>query len=152
MSDNAQILAQLSQLGSPQNQFPDFLTDPSRGPRLIAGLNTLDPAQTGFPSPAVFAAVQGLCRICESLLAHVLEKYGANERVRNRAPAEKLLALLRSGPVNDRKSLNRVIATFYDDWPYAAHWRRDLYRIPQGGVTVMALVFGGMHETARLDG
>ena len=146
MSDNAQILAHLSQLGTPQNQFADFLTDPSRGARLLNGLATLDPTDTAYSSADVFAAVQGLSRICDGLLAHLLEKHGGQERIRNRAPAEKLLALLRAGPVNDRKSLNRLIGTFYDDWPYAAHWRRDLYRIPQGGITAMALIFGGMQK------
>jgi hypothetical protein len=143
---NAEILAHLAQLGAPQNQFADFLSDASRGPRLITGLNSLDPTDTAYASPVVFAAVQGLSRMCDGLLDHLLEKYGSHERIRNRAPAEKLLALLRAGPVNDRKSLNRIIGTFYDEWPYAAHWRRDLYRIPQGGLTVAALVFGGMQK------
>ena len=94
--------------------------------------------------------MQGLCRLTEGMLTHLLEKYGGNERVKNRAPAQALLDLLKSGPVNDRKSLNRIIGTFYDDWPYAAHWRRDLYRIPQGGVTVVALVFGGLQKLRDL--
>ena len=56
------------------------------------------------------------------------------------------LLLLRSGPVTDRKSLNRIIGTFYLDWPYAAHWRRDLYRIPAANVTVTGLVFCGLQK------
>jgi hypothetical protein len=148
--ENAAILSNLAALGSPSNQFEDFLTAPDRGLRLLAGLQAFDPGQTGFRSQDVYAAVQGICRIAEPLLAHLLEKYQSNERIKNHEPGKKLLALLRAGAVVDRKSLNRVIATFYDDWPYAAHWRRDLYRIPQGGLTVMGLVFGGLQKLRDL--
>jgi hypothetical protein len=150
VSDNAEILAQLAILGTPQNRFDDFLLDPPRGLKLLNGLQAFDASQSGFRNQDIFAAVQGLCRISESLLAHVLEKYGNNERIKNRAATEKLLSLLRAGPVNDRKSLNRIIGTFYDDWPYAAHWRRDLYRIPQGGLTVMGLIYGGVQKLRDL--
>jgi len=148
--DNAQILAQLTALGTPGNTFEDFLANSERGLRLLAGLQAFDPGQTGFRTQDVYAAAQGLCRIAEPLLNHLLEKFQSNERIKNREPASKLLALLRAGALVDRKSLNRVIATFYDDWPYAAHWRRDLYRIPQGGVTVMSLVFGGLQKLRDL--
>ena len=147
--DNAQILAQLTALGSPGNTFEDFLLAPERGLRLMGGLQAFDAGQTGFRTQDVYAAAQGLCRIAEPLLNHLLEKF-QNERIKNREPAKKVLALLRAGALVDRKSLNRVIATFYDDWPYAAHWRRDLYRIPQGGVTVMGLVFGGLQKLRDL--
>ena len=148
--DNAIILPQLAILGTPQNRIDDFLADPSRGLKLLNGLQTFDPGQTGYRNEDVYAAVQGLCRLAEGLLSHLIEKYGSNERVKNRAAAQALLDLLKAGPVNDRKTLNRIIGTFYDDWPYAAHWRRDLYRIPQGGVTVMALIFGGLQKLRDL--
>jgi hypothetical protein len=148
--DNAKILSNLAALGSPGNKFEDFLSQPDRGLRLLAGLQAFDPGQTGFRNEDVYAAAQGLCRIAEPLLAHLLEKYQSNERIKNQEPGKKLLALLRSGPLVDRKSLNRVIATFYDDWPYAAHWRRDLYRIPQGGLTIMGLIFGGLQKLRDL--
>ncbi len=149
-NDNAFILPQLATLGTPQNRFDDFLADPARGNKLVNGLHIFDPGQTGYRNEDIYAAVQGVCRLTEGLLAHLLEKYGGNERVKNRVPAQALLDLLKSGPVNDRKTLNRLIGTFYDDWPYAAHWRRDLYRIPQGGVTVVALVFGGLQKLRDL--
>ena len=143
---NGQILGQLKLLGTPENAFVDFLADPERGLKLLNGLQALDAAQPNFSSADMFAAAPGLCRMTDALLAHLLAKFGSHDRIRNVAPARKLLAQLRSGPVNDRKSLNRIIGMFYDDWPYAAHWRRDLYRIPQGGLTVAALVFGGLQK------
>ena len=146
MSDNAQILAQLAILGTPQNRFEDYLADPARGARLVHGLNAFDASDTSCRNEDTFLAVQGLCRLSEALLAHLLEKFGSNDRLKNRVAGEKLLALLRAGPVTDRKSLNRIIGTFYDEWPYAAHWRRDLYRIPQAGLTVMGLVYGGVQK------
>ena len=147
---NGQILAQLALLGTEDNRFADFLADPERGAKLVHGLDALDPGQTGFRSEDIFAAAQGLCRLAEGLLAHLIEKYKGQERIKNLLASGKLLLLLRSGAVNDHKSLNRILATFYDDWPYAAHWRRDLYRIPAGGVTVMALVFGGLQKLRDL--
>jgi hypothetical protein len=147
---NAHILPQLAILGTPQNQFEDFLADEERGLKLLNGLQAFDPGATGFRNQDIYAAVQGLARITEGLLTHLLEKYGSNERIKNRGPARDLLELLKSGPINDRKSLNRIIGTFYDDWPYAAHWRRDIYRIPQGGLTVMALIYGGIQKLRDL--
>lgn len=147
---NAQILAQLAVLGSEQNRLDDFLADPERGAKLIAGLNALDLEQTGFRSEDVYAAAQGLCRLTEALLSHQIDKHRGQERIKNLLASGKLLNLLRSGPVTDRKSLNLIIGTFYDDWPYAAHWRRDLYRIPAGGLTVMHLVFGGLQKLRDL--
>lgn len=148
--DNAQILARLATLGTPGNTFEDLLSEPERGLRLLGGLQSFDPGHTGFRNQDIYAAAQGICRIAEPLLSHLLDKFQSNERIKNREPGKKLLALLRTGPLVDRKALNRVIATFYDDWPYAAHWRRDLYRIPQGGVTVMGLIFGGLQKLRDL--
>lgn len=147
---NAQILASLAQLGTPQNQFNDFVLDPIRGSRLMNGLLALDPGQTNFKAEDVYAAVQGLGRLTEALLAHLIEKHKGQDRIKNFIASGKLLLLLRAGPVTDRKSLNRIIATFYDDWPYAAHWRRDLYRIPAANMTVMGLVFCGLQKLRDL--
>ena len=148
--DNAHILAALAQLGTPQNTFEDYLGDPNRSWKLLQGLHQFEPGETGFKNEFVFAAAEGLRRLSEALLAHLIEKYKDQPRIKNYGPSGKLLLTLRSGAINDRKSLNRVIATFYDDWPYAAHWRRDLYRIPAGGLTVMALIFGGMQKLRDL--
>lgn len=147
---NAQIIASLAQLGTSQNLFEDFVLDPARGTRLMNGLQALDPGETNFRPEDVYAAVQGLCRLAEALLSHLIEKHKGQERIKNFMASGKLLLLLRGGPVTDRKSLNRIIATFYDDWPYAAHWRRDLYRIPAANLTVMGLVFCGLQKLRDL--
>ncbi|HYG75317.1 MAG TPA: hypothetical protein VEK08_09975 [Planctomycetota bacterium] len=147
---NASILAQLAMLGTEQNRFDDFLLDPQRGTKLMQALLELDPGQTGFRHEDVLAAAQGLCRLSEALLAHLIEKYKGQERIKNLMESGKLLLQLRSGPVIDRKSLNRIIGTFYLDWPYAAHWRRDLYRIPAGNITIMGLIYFGLQKLRDL--
>ncbi len=147
---NADILAQLSVLGSEQNQLPDFLADPSRGVKLLQALTAFDSGTTGFKAEDVYAAANGLGRLTEALLGHLIVKYRTNERVKNLIQSGNLLLQLRSGPALDRKALNRAIGTFYLDWPYAAHWRRDVYRIPEGGLTVFGLVFGGMQKLRDL--
>jgi len=88
--------------------------------------------------------------LTEALLDHLIAKYKGNDRVKNVIPSGNLLLQLRAGPALDRKSLNRAIGTFYLDWPYAAHWRRDLYRIPEGGLTVFGLVYGGLQKLRDL--
>jgi hypothetical protein len=145
-NDNAVILANLALLGAGQNRLEDFIIDPSRGMKLINGLHALDASHANFRSEDLFAAVQGLSRLSESLLAHLIDKYQGQERIKNFMASGNLLLALRSGPVIDRKSLNRIIGTFYLDWPYAAHWRRDLYRIPVANLTMMDLVFGGLQK------
>ena len=147
---NAQILAQLALLGTEQNRLDDFLLSPERGVKLAQGLQAFDPATTGFSSEDVYAAAQGLSRMAEALLAHLIEKHKGNERIKNLMASGKLLLQLRSGPLIDRKSMNRIIGTFYLDWPYAAHWRRDIYRTPEGGMTVMALIFSGLQALRDL--
>jgi len=147
---NADILAQLALLGTPENELKDFLTDEQRGLKLLAGLQALDPGQTGFRSEDVYAAAQGLARLTESLLRHLIEKYNGHQRIKNLDASGKLLLALSPGGVIDRKTLNRILGTFYLDWPYAAHWRRDLYRIPVAALTVMALVFGGLQKLRDL--
>jgi hypothetical protein len=147
---NAQILAQLALLGAPENRLEDFILNPERGPKLINGLNALDPSVTGFKNEDIYSAAQGLCRLTEALLSHLIEKYKDQDRVKNLMASGKLLLQFKSGPIIDHKSLNRVISTFYLDWPYAAHWRRDLYRIPEAGLTVTALVFGGLQKLRDL--
>jgi hypothetical protein len=144
--DNAMILAQLAILGTEKNRFEDFLAEPERSLKLLAGLHQFDPSATGFKHEFVFNAAEGLRFITEALLAHLIEKYRDQPRVKNLGPGGNLLLTLRSGAINDRKTLNRIIAVFYDEWPYAAHWRRDLYRIPAGGLTVTALIFGGLQK------
>ncbi len=148
--ENARILAQLAALGAAPNGFGDFLADPERGAKLLHALQEFDPSKTGFRNEDLFAAAEGLRRLCESLLAHLIEKYRHQERIRNIGPGGRLLTQLRAGPAVDRRSLNRTIGTFYDDWPYAAHWRRDLYRLPAAGLTVFALIFGGMQKLRDL--
>ena len=147
---NAQIIAQLALLGATDNRLQHFSEEPERGVKLMQALILLNPGETGFKSEDVYAAVQGLCRLTEELLTHLLEKYKGHDRIKNLMPSGKLLLLLRGGPVVDRKSLNRLLGTFYDDWPYAAHWRRDIYRTPAAGLTVTGLVFGGLQKLRDL--
>lgn len=147
---NAQILAQLALLGSTENRLDQFIAEPERGQKLITGLQLFDPGETGFKTEDVYAAIQGLCKLTDELLAHLMEKHKGQERVKNLMASGKLLLILRSGPVVDRKTLNRLLGTFYDDWPYAAHWRRDIYRIPVAGLTVTSLVFGGLQKLRDL--
>jgi len=137
-------------LGTDDNRFGDYLLDSARGTKLMQGLLVLDPGQTGFKHEDIFAAAQGLCRMAESLLAHLIEQNKGQERIKNVMASGKLLLLLKSGAVVDRKGLNKILGTFYLDWPYAAHWRRDLYRIPAANLTVMALVFGGLQKLRDL--
>ena len=147
---NAEILAQLALLNTPGNRLDDFLLDPSRGLKLMQALQAFDPGTTGFKSEDIYAAAHGLSRLTEALLDHLIAKFKSNERIKNFISSGNLLLTLRAGPAMDRKALNRVIGTFYLDWPYAAHWRRDLYRIPEGGLTVFGLVFGGMQKLRDL--
>lgn len=147
---NAQILASLAQLGTHQNLLEDFILDPERGTRLMNGLQALDPGQTNFRAEDVYAAAQGLCRMSEAVLAHLIDKYKGQDRIKNFMQNGKLLLLLRAGSCTDRKTLNRIVSTFYLDWPYAAHWRRDLYRIPVANVTVMGLIFNGLQKLRDL--
>ena len=146
LKTNAEILAQLTLLGTGENRFEDFLAQPERGAKLLVALQTFDPGCTGFQSADLYAAAQGLCRLCEALLAHLIERYKGQARIKNLTASGKLLSLMRSGAAIDRKTLNRMLGTFYVDWPYAAHWRRDLYRIPAGGLTVMGLVYSGLQK------
>jgi hypothetical protein len=148
--ENAQILAQLAVLGTGENRFEDFLKDPSRAEKLHAGLARFDPSVLGFKNEDIFAAAEGLKRLTEGLLTYLIDKYKDQDRIKNFLQSGKLLLLLRSGPVIDRRSLNRIIGTFYDEWPYAAHWRRDLYRTPEGGLTVTLLIYGGMQRLRDL--
>ncbi|MEI6234018.1 MAG: hypothetical protein WCT04_13260 [Planctomycetota bacterium] len=150
MRTNADILAQLALLGTEQNRLEDFLLDPSRGVKLMQALVAFDPGATGFKTDHVYAAAHGISRLTEALLDHLIAKYKGNDRVKNVIPSGNLLLQLRAGPALDRKSLNRAIGTFYLDWPYAAHWRRDLYRIPEGGLTVFGLVYGGLQKLRDL--
>ncbi len=147
---NADILAQLTLLGAEHNRLTDFLADPARGVKLMQALTAFDPGTTGFKAEDVYAAAHGLARLTEALLDHLIAKYRGNERVKNVIASGNLLLQLRAGPALDRKALNRAIGTFYLDWPYAAHWRRDLYRIPEGGLTVFGLVFGGLQKLRDL--
>ena len=146
LTTNADILAQLAILGTGENHFNDFLAHPERGAKLLNALQTFDPGCTGFQNADLYAAAQGLCRLCEGLLAHLIDRYKGQARIKNLTASGKLLALMRSGAAIDRKTLNRILGTFYIDWPYAAHWRRDLYRIPAGGLTVMGLIYGGLQK------
>jgi hypothetical protein len=147
---NAQILVQLATLGSEQNRFPDFLGDPQRGLKLIQALQAFDPSATGFKTESIFAAATGLTGLSEALLEHLIGKYKGNDRIKNFIASGNLLLTLRAGPALDRKALNRIIGTFYLDWPYAAHWRRDLYRIPEGGLTVFGLIYCGLQKLRDL--
>jgi hypothetical protein len=147
---NAAILAQLALLGTEQNRLADFLIAPERGEKLVQGLVALDPAQTGFKPEDVYAAARGLALLTESLLDHLIARHRGNERIKNLSASGNLLLALRAGPPLDRKSLNRLIGTFYLDWPFAAHFSRDLYRLSAGGLTVFALVFGGLQKLRDL--
>ena len=149
-SVNAQVLAQLALLGSPDNRLEDFLREPERGLKLLQALQAFDPGTTGFKSDDIYAAAHGLSGLTEALLDHLIAKYKNHERLRNYISSGTLLLALRAGPAMDRKALNKVIGTFYLEWPYAAHWRRDLYRIPEGGLTVFGLVFGGLQKLRDL--
>jgi len=147
---NAEILAQLALLGSEQNRLDDFLREPERGLKLMQSLQAFDPGTTGFAAEDVYKAAHGLSRLTEALLDHLIAKYSGQPRIKNLIASGNLLLQLRAGPALDRKALNRAIGTFYLDWPYAAHWRRDLYRIPAGGLTVFGLVFGGLQKLRDL--
>ena len=147
---NADILAQLALLGTAQNRLDDLLQDPARGIKLMQALTALDPAAIGFEAASVYSAAHGLARLTEALLDHLIAKYNGSDRVKNLTASGNLLLQLRAGPALDRKSLNRALGTFYLDWPYAAHWRRDLYRIPEGGLTVFGLVYGGLQKLRDL--
>ena len=140
------FFTELAALGTAPNRFEDFLGSPDRGTKLMGALQALDPTPRGLRNEEIYAAAQGLSRLAESLLGHLLERYTNQERIKNLVPSRKLLLLLRAGPVLDRKSINRVIGTFYDDWPYAAHWRRDIYRVPAGGLTLFGLIYCGLQK------
>jgi hypothetical protein len=147
---NAEILVNLALLGTEQNRLEDFLREPERGVKLMQALQAFDPGVTGFNAEHIHRAAQGLSRLTEALLDHLIAKYKNSDRVKNLIASGNLLLQLRAGPPLDRKALNRAIGTFYLDWPYAAHWRRDLYRIPEGGLTVFGLVFGGLQKIRDL--
>src|SRR5437667_8711806 len=110
---NADILAQLALLGTEQNRFEDFLADPSRGLKLMQSLQAFDPGAIGFEAKDIHAAASGLARLADALLGHLITKYKGHERIKNFIASGKLLLALRAGPALDRKSLNRVISTFY---------------------------------------
>ena len=147
---NAEILVNLALLGTEQNRLEDFLREPERGVKLIQALQAFDPSALGFNAEHVYKAAHGLSRLTEALLDHLIAKYRGSDRVKNLIPSGNLLLQLRAGPPLERKTLNRAISTFYLDWPYAAHWRRDLYRIPEGGLTVFGLVFCGLQKLRDL--
>ena len=143
---NASILAQLAVLGTQDNRIDDFLVAPERGLKLIQGLVALDPGESAFKAEDVFAAAGGLTRLTEGLLDHLIARHRGSTRIKNLNAGGNLLLTLRAGAPLDRKALNRVIGTFYLDWPYAAHFNRDLYRVPAGGLTVFGLIFGGLQK------